>query len=153
MTITLNGDAHELPEPVTVAGLLRTLDGRVVYTSIVTQHLDIYTVSDAAANRGAAGVTSRRAAGGIVTGPGTPTSDSIPIRVSAGEYVVKAAAVEHYGVRMLEQLNQMKFAAGGPVRGGDGASAGVVNNFHITQQVDEVALAAAVTRRLNMARV
>ena len=26
MTITLNGDAHELPEPVTVAALLRTLD-------------------------------------------------------------------------------------------------------------------------------
>jgi thiamine biosynthesis protein ThiS len=26
MTITLNGDAHELPEPVTVTALLRTLD-------------------------------------------------------------------------------------------------------------------------------
>ena len=26
MTIRLNGDAHELPKPVTVAALLRTLD-------------------------------------------------------------------------------------------------------------------------------
>ena len=26
MTITLNGDAHELPGPVTLAALLRTLD-------------------------------------------------------------------------------------------------------------------------------
>ena len=26
MTIRLNGDSHELPEPVTVSGLLRTLE-------------------------------------------------------------------------------------------------------------------------------
>src|SRR5579885_2919296 len=45
------------------------------------------------------------AAGGFVTGPGTATSDSIPARLSAGEYVVRAAAVRRVGVAFLDALN------------------------------------------------
>jgi len=46
------------------------------------------------------------AAGGLVTGPGTATSDSIPARLSTGEYVVRAAAVSQPGAReFLEALN------------------------------------------------
>jgi hypothetical protein len=66
------------------------------------------------------------AAGGFVTGPGTATSDSIPARLSAGEYVVRAAAVKRVGVAFLDAINGMQappvwdgrrlaFAAGGLV--------------------------------------
>lgn len=66
------------------------------------------------------------ASGGYVSGPGTATSDSIPARLSAGEYVVRAAAVRRVGVAFLDALNGLKappgwdgqrlaFAAGGLV--------------------------------------
>ncbi|HHJ11890.1 MAG TPA: hypothetical protein ENK00_01815 [Chromatiales bacterium] len=48
------------------------------------------------------------ATGGPVVGPGTSTSDSIPARLSAGEYVVNARAVRAYGASFLEAINQMK---------------------------------------------
>jgi len=43
--------------------------------------------------------------GGHVRGPGTSTSDSIPARLSNGEYVVRAAAVKKIGVSTLDALN------------------------------------------------
>lgn len=66
------------------------------------------------------------AAGGVVIGPGTSTSDSIPARLSAGEYVVRAAAVRQVGVAFLDSINgltkgprfkggELAFAAGGLV--------------------------------------
>lgn len=45
------------------------------------------------------------ATGGLVSGPGTSTSDSIPARLSAGEYVLRAAAVRRVGVDFLHALN------------------------------------------------
>ncbi len=44
-------------------------------------------------------------AGGAIRGPGTSTSDSIPIMASAGEFMIKAKAVEKIGVPALEALN------------------------------------------------
>jgi len=58
------------------------------------------------------------AGGGLVRGPGTPTSDSVPIRASRDEYVTNAKAVAHYGVDFFHALNNMTipgFAAGGLV--------------------------------------
>ncbi len=43
--------------------------------------------------------------GGLVRGPGTGTSDSIPARLSNGEYVIKAASVRQVGTRFLDALN------------------------------------------------
>ena len=57
------------------------------------------------------------AAGGLVTGPGTSTSDSVPARLSAGEYVVRAAAVRTVGVSVLDAINGL--AAGPRLRGGE----------------------------------
>ena len=60
------------------------------------------------------------ARGGQIHGPGTKTSDSILARLSAGEYVVRAAAVDHYGAGILHRINNMqipKFADGGMVGG------------------------------------
>ena len=58
------------------------------------------------------------ATGGYVSGPGTSTSDSIRANLSNGEYVMRAAAVQKYGVGFFDQLNQMRspsFATGGYV--------------------------------------
>ena len=64
------------------------------------------------------GDVEKRAMGGLITGPGTETSDSILARLSRGEYVVRAAAVRRYGLAFLEAINRMRlprFAAGGLV--------------------------------------
>lgn len=45
------------------------------------------------------------ATGGLVTGPGTGTSDSIPARLSNGEFVATAAAVDRFGVGFFNGLN------------------------------------------------
>lgn len=59
------------------------------------------------------------AVGGLVRGPGTGTSDSIPALLSNGEYVVKASAVQRLGTGFLNMLNQGlplgRFAGGGLV--------------------------------------
>lgn len=58
------------------------------------------------------------ASGGLLSGPGTGTSDSMLARVSNGEYIVKASAVSKYGSGMLHALNEGKlprFDEGGPV--------------------------------------
>ena len=81
------------------------------------------------------------AGGGRVRGAGTGTSDSIFARLSNGEFVVKARAVQHYGAEVFERLNAMRmprslvpgFAAGGLVSpmaaaaGGGGGGDATVN--------------------------
>jgi hypothetical protein len=45
------------------------------------------------------------ATGGYVSGPGSPTSDSIPARLSNGEYVVNASTVKKHGKKFFDKLN------------------------------------------------
>ena len=45
--------------------------------------------------------------GGGIRGPGTATSDSIPARLSDGEFVLNAEAVKHFGVDKLEKMNEV----------------------------------------------
>lgn len=54
------------------------------------------------------------AAGGHIRGPGTGTSDSIPAMLSDGEFVMRAKAVDHWGVHRLQAMNN-RFSTGGPV--------------------------------------
>lgn len=64
--------------------------------------------------------TASYATGGYVSGAGTSTSDSIPARLSDGEYVINAAAVRKLGIPSLDMLNQgqvPKFRTGGAVGG------------------------------------
>ncbi|MEU0691555.1 hypothetical protein [Streptomyces uncialis] len=58
-----------------------------------------------------------RASGGPVYGPGTGTSDSVLIAASDGEYVVRAAAVDRYGLAFLDALNEERLPDGTPVAG------------------------------------
>jgi hypothetical protein len=64
--------------------------------------------------------------GGPIVGPGTATSDSVLARLSDGEWVHKAAAVDYYGDAFMAAINNMQIpreqlvprrrAQGGPVR-------------------------------------
>jgi tape measure domain-containing protein len=75
------------------------------------------------------GQTFRRVVGAI-KGPGSGTSDDVPVMASNGEYVVKTEAVQHYGVNFMNALNNKQlpvasgYAIGGAI-GETGASAGV----------------------------
>ena len=60
--------------------------------------------------------TGGHAVGGLITGPGTGTSDDIPARLSNGEYVIRAAAVRQYGTEMLNAINWQRYATGGYVQ-------------------------------------
>lgn len=65
---------------------------------------------------GGPGKPALQASGGFITGPGTATSDSIPAMLSNGEFVMQAAAVDHYGVGMMHALNARRFAKGGSAK-------------------------------------
>ncbi len=62
--------------------------------------------------------------GGLITGPGTPTSDSILALLSDQEYVVRAAAVRKYGVGYLDALNGMRLPKGSLPAFADGGLVG-----------------------------
>lgn len=86
------------------------------------------------------------ATGGLITGPGTGTSDSIPALLSNGEYVIRADAVRAWGQNFLDWVNRgmpppisaaspiPRFADGGPVTAGAGAP--VEPNVNIVNVLD-----------------
>lgn len=95
------------------------------------------------------------ARGGRISGPGSGTSDSILARVSNGEYVVRAAAVSHYGTGLLSAINSLalpKFAHGGAV-GASRASGSTVNlslngsRYPMTASQDVAAALTVAVRR------
>ena len=58
------------------------------------------------------------ASGGLIRGPGTGTSDSIPAMLSTNEFVMKAKAVRKFGSNFMHMINRgvlPKFADGGLV--------------------------------------
>ncbi|MFK4523689.1 hypothetical protein ABIF90_001670 [Bradyrhizobium japonicum] len=73
-----------------------------------------------------------KADGGYIAGPGSATSDSIPARLSNGEFVVRASAVAKHRA-VLEAINAdriPRFADGGLVGAGSQA-APMVNSGHV----------------------
>jgi TP901 family phage tail tape measure protein len=67
----------------------------------------------------APGKSTKRAAGGYIAGPGTGTSDSIPARLSNGEFVIRASETAKHR-DLLERINSgdpsvQHFATGGLV--------------------------------------
>lgn len=91
------------------------------------------------AGKAAAPTVEGHADGGLINGPGSTTSDSILARLSRGEFVVKAAAVEQYGAGLFHALNNMQmpgFASGGlvpaPVRMGGGSVAPATSTLNLS---------------------
>lgn len=79
---------------VAVKSLLDSIVSKTVTVSVYEQHF--MSGVDRALHK---------AGGGYISGPGTPTSDSIPAWLSNGEYVIRAAAVRKYGRLLFDQLN------------------------------------------------
>ena len=88
------------------------------------------------------GLVPGLAAGGFISGPGTGTSDSIPARLSAGEFVMSARSVQDYGPETFARMNRglnvgsirgmsiPRFAEGGLVTHGSGSN-GVDLNMNL----------------------
>lgn len=86
----------------------------------------------------------KKADGGILSGPGTGTSDSIPALLSHGEGVIPAARVRQYGADMIRsiingtfmpRLSFTPFASGG-IAGSVGGSGGRGRGVRILNSVD-----------------
>ena len=81
---------------------------------------------------GGAGATAAQpfASGGYIRGPGSGTSDSILARLSNGEFVMRAAAVDRWGPQFMMALNNLRnpfgYAGGGLVRTPRFAAGGMV---------------------------
>jgi hypothetical protein len=110
---------------------LQILNGTQVDISVVTHYKSTH---DTGMNLQPAG----HATGGLVRGPGSRTSDSIPTLLSDYEYVQRAAAVDHYGVGFMDAVNDLRFPkhapAVQPFTGGSGSGGGRVGSDDVIRQ-------------------
>lgn len=129
--LTLTGVPEALKGISQVRAQLNNVDrDRVI--KITTVYDVVNSASDALPPR-------RKADGGFIAGPGTATSDSIPAYLSNGEYVIRAAAVQKYGMHMFDSLNAMHFADGGSTsKGKKPKPAGGLYVFDNTDRLQEV---------------
>jgi hypothetical protein len=89
---------------------------------------------------GGAAPTTGAATGGHIRGPGTGTSDTAGLyALSDGEYVVKSAAVQNYGVDFFHAINNMALGAmamgghvGAPVRMAAGGPVSASHTLNLT---------------------
>ena len=95
------------------------------------------------------------ASGGLVRGPGTGTSDSIPARLSDGEYVIRAAQVKKYK-GLLDAINYgiagyangglvRGYASGGRVTGGSARYEGVIASLQSAANARQATPASHIT--------
>jgi TP901 family phage tail tape measure protein len=89
------------------------------------------------------------ATGGYVSGAGTATSDSVPAMLSNGEYVVRAAAVDRYGVGFFDSLNQMKKGSAAPRPSASQQGGSSSGTLHLSEQ-DRALLRKAIDRPISL---
>lgn len=86
-------------------------------SSLISRVRDLISSLRAAASAresaGESGGGSGFARGGSIHGPGSGTSDSIPIWASDGEFMISARAVRKWGVGFFEALNGLRMPKGG----------------------------------------
>lgn len=92
MVLKGKGDFHDLADSI-IRDLLRIAFQKNFTDKILAAGATLFTF----------------AGGGPVMGAGTATSDSIPARLSNGEYVIRAAAVRTYGAPFMEAINRLMF--------------------------------------------
>ena len=113
--VTINLTPEEIAKITSqMQGLADQLGQTLVIPATVVPVAPDGATGDASTYTGAQGF----ATGGHVRGPGSGTSDSILARLSNGEYVMRAAAVQQYGTALLDRMNGLRlpaFASGGLV--------------------------------------
>jgi TP901 family phage tail tape measure protein len=87
---------------------------------------------------------AKKAMGGYISGPGSPTSDSIPAMLSNGEYVIQARAVSAYGLDFMNALNQQRVGFN-PMQGSSSMAGGGSAVVYLSPE-DRALLRAAVDR-------
>jgi hypothetical protein len=94
----------------------------------------------------------RRARGGLITGPGTGTSDSILMWGSNGEFMQRKAAVDYYGVDFMRRLNNLQIPrhAQGGLIGGSTTTVTHGPGVNIQQQTVVVPDTRAYLREMQM---
>ncbi len=88
---------------LSVVQSMRQIAAQMLATLMIQKMLGFFGFAGGASPAPAPG----KAAGGLIRGPGTGTSDSIAARLSNYEYVIRAAVVKQPG--MLELLNAINF--------------------------------------------
>ena len=126
LAITRQFADYPLPIAIPAAGFIAVSTGVQIAQANQAKNLAIVQAQTQLASLGGksgnSGGRISRAAGGIVDGPGTFTSDSVPTDLSRGEYVVNANATQKF-LPLLNAINQQGLVAGNPVNQGLSASA------------------------------
>ena len=93
----------------------------------------------------------RKAGGGLVHGDGTGTSNSVLLRGSAGEFMQPDAAVRHYGVGFMQDVQHLRYTPAGQLPGAanSGTTTHIDNSVHIDKMLggDPYAVARAIDNR------
>lgn len=116
-----------------VAGKARAAAMETAILNIVTNNPNV-SVEEAASAVALDFAKFGRATGGYIVGPGTSTSDSIPVRLSNGEYVIRASMVDKYGVPFFDALNRgmlPMMASGGMVSRYPSIAAGMAGGGYV----------------------
>lgn len=124
------------------SGLLTTVETDLARMALRSAESGLFSTALSFFNIGTAPVA--RAGGGSVWGAGSATSDSIPARLSDGEFVVRAAVASKPGVRsFLSALNSgasvsggNRFANGGSVGAASGGSDGTAVQINVSTTVE-----------------
>jgi len=152
-----------------IKGKADGLDGRQVTMTIIERNIRTIETQVKGGSDGFGDDPSmtalRRATGGRVYGPGTTTSDSIPVWLSKDEYVVKASAAKAIGYGNLDRLNGadtqplkagFQYApAAAPQRvsvsapAAEGSGRAVSASFTINEVSDPIGTAHATVRRMS----
>ncbi|MFD7794317.1 phage tail protein [Streptomyces sp. NPDC059759] len=132
-TAVYTANGKSLGSIAAVARALRALNGKTAttwtYHNIKTNYSTSHSVSGGKSVHDMVGATGglftgkgsgfRYADGGPVRGPGTGTSDDVPAPwLSNGEFVIKKAAVDKYGEKFLQRVNDGQFDGAHYAKGG-----------------------------------
>ncbi len=109
-------------------GSVASVSGRILGTSYINvQYRQVESQASTRFGRtgGLAGTLPRKRfaeggsiSGGVLDGPGTKTSDSLVARLSRGEFVMQAKAVDKYGVDFMQRVNSGQLDLPGFAKGG-----------------------------------
>jgi hypothetical protein len=99
--------------PANVRTIIETQGYEAAYEKLKTLNIAQRALAEGISIRTAHGLygnepAAQKASGGLITGPGGPTSDMVPIWASNREFMQRASAVEYYGVGVMNALNQRR---------------------------------------------
>jgi hypothetical protein len=115
ITAAINGYVQTLLQAAGITNAVNSIP-KFIGINVVTTYSSNGTPSNVSQGRGGSGGLTMAGGGlvrhmadggftGLLSGVGTGTSDSVPIMGSAGEFMVRSAARQKYGLPMMEAIN------------------------------------------------